>query len=285
MPVSAATASGVNQEVINVGSGEETALDQLIELISATTGAKADVIYIRQAGRDRQPGGGPDQGPELLRYKPRTDSVEGLRKLYEQDPRFACRGECLACARRRGLHCSSFVEQSSSAGRSILALPTMLLPTMLLALCCRPAVRVISASRTQFYLERNSTALDQSASEYSRPVRFVLFSQLGMAARTIWARVAALWPDSVTPELFSMRMRGSIGRTPTFRPGRTFSICSMTLRESREPSSTPTPSLVSITVLGRLAAGAAPPWIPPRPACYPTRPRAILSQPGADDGD
>jgi UDP-glucose 4-epimerase len=91
--VSAAAANGVDQQVINVGSGEETSLGQLIERISATTGAKADVIY-----NTDKPGGivslVADLGKarQLLRYKPRTNLGDGLRKLYEQDPRFARRG-------------------------------------------------------------------------------------------------------------------------------------------------------------------------------------------------
>lgn len=90
--ISAATASGVNQQVINIGSGEETALRQLIERISATTGAKADVIY----NTDKAGGIGSlvadlTKARQLLRYKPHTNLVEGLRKLYTQDPRFARR--------------------------------------------------------------------------------------------------------------------------------------------------------------------------------------------------
>ncbi len=92
--VSAAAAEGIDQQVINVGSGEETSLGQLIERISATTGAKADVIRNTDT-----PGGIASlvadlaKARHLLRYKPRTNLVDGLRKLYEQDGRFARRGE------------------------------------------------------------------------------------------------------------------------------------------------------------------------------------------------
>jgi UDP-glucose 4-epimerase len=90
--VSAATAANVNQQVINVGSGEETAMAQLIECINATVKAKADVIY-----NPEKPGGIASlvadlaKARQLLKYRPRTNLVEGLRKLYEQDPRFARR--------------------------------------------------------------------------------------------------------------------------------------------------------------------------------------------------
>lgn len=92
--ISAATAAGVNQQVINVGSGEETSLAQLIERISATTHAKSDVIC-----NTDKPGGISSlvadltKARQLLRFKPRTDLADGLRKLYEQDPRFARRSE------------------------------------------------------------------------------------------------------------------------------------------------------------------------------------------------
>lgn len=91
---SAATASGIDQQVINVGSGEETSLGQLIERISATTGAKADVIY-----NTDKPGGISNlvadltKARHMLRYRPRTSLVDGLRKLFEQDPRFVHRGD------------------------------------------------------------------------------------------------------------------------------------------------------------------------------------------------
>jgi UDP-glucose 4-epimerase len=87
--VSAATAANVDQQVINVGSGEETALGQLIEQISATVGAKADVIYNAE-----KPGGITSlvadltKARQLLKYRPHTNLEEGLRKLVTQDPRF-----------------------------------------------------------------------------------------------------------------------------------------------------------------------------------------------------
>jgi UDP-glucose 4-epimerase len=92
--ISAAMAANVNQQVINVGSGEETSMGQLIERISTTMKARADVIY-----NSEQPGGigslvaDLTKAKQLLRYRPRTNLVDGLRKLLEQDPRFARRGD------------------------------------------------------------------------------------------------------------------------------------------------------------------------------------------------
>jgi UDP-glucose 4-epimerase len=92
--VSAATAANINQQVINIGSGEETSMGQLIERISATVHAKADVIYNAE-----KPGGIASlvadlaKARQLLKYRPHTNLVDGLRKLYEQDSRFTRRSD------------------------------------------------------------------------------------------------------------------------------------------------------------------------------------------------
>lgn len=88
--VSAATAPNVSQQIINVGSGEETSLGQLIEQIGATVRAKADVIYnAESSGGIAHLVADLAKAKQLLKYKPRTRLADGLRKLYEQDPRFA----------------------------------------------------------------------------------------------------------------------------------------------------------------------------------------------------
>jgi UDP-glucose 4-epimerase len=92
--VSAATATAVDQQVINVGSGAETSMGQLIEQIGATVHAKADVIY----NSEKSGGIGGlvadlTKARQLLKYRPRTNLVDGLRKLYEQDARFRRRSD------------------------------------------------------------------------------------------------------------------------------------------------------------------------------------------------
>ena len=92
--VSAATAANVNQQIINVGSGEETSMGQLIEQIGATVHAKADVIYnSEKAGGIGSLVADLAKARQLLKYRPRTNLVDGLRKLYEQDPRFSRRSD------------------------------------------------------------------------------------------------------------------------------------------------------------------------------------------------
>lgn len=88
--VTAASAAHVDREIINVGSGEETSIDQLLALIGATVGARPDVIYNTDvAGGTARMVADLTKARQLLKYKPRTTLAEGLRKLYEQDLRFA----------------------------------------------------------------------------------------------------------------------------------------------------------------------------------------------------
>jgi UDP-glucose 4-epimerase len=88
--VTAASAAHVDREIVNVGSGEETSIDQLLALIGATVGARPDVIYNTDvAGGTARMVADLTKARQLLKYKPRTTLAEGLRKLYEQDLRFA----------------------------------------------------------------------------------------------------------------------------------------------------------------------------------------------------
>lgn len=88
--LAAAQAPNVDRRIINVGSGVETSINDLVAAIAGITGLKADVIYNREAG------GGLARlvadltlAKELLNYTPRVDLATGLRRLLEQDPTFA----------------------------------------------------------------------------------------------------------------------------------------------------------------------------------------------------
>lgn len=88
--IGASIASNVDQEVINVGSGQETSMQQLIERISSIVNSRANVIENAEAS------GGIEhlvadltKARQLLKFRPRTQLVDGLRKMYELDPRFA----------------------------------------------------------------------------------------------------------------------------------------------------------------------------------------------------
>jgi UDP-glucose 4-epimerase len=90
--VAAATAAEINQHTINVGSGTETSVRELVRLVLELTGNKAEVIY------------NPRTNPgvsrmcadlilahEKLGYQTKISLVEGLRLTLERDHRF--RGE------------------------------------------------------------------------------------------------------------------------------------------------------------------------------------------------
>jgi UDP-glucose 4-epimerase len=88
--ISAGQATNVDRQIINVGSGVETAVNGVAATISTITGLKADLIYNREAG------GGLarlvadlTKAKQLLNYAPRTKLDVGLRKLLESDPIFA----------------------------------------------------------------------------------------------------------------------------------------------------------------------------------------------------
>jgi UDP-glucose 4-epimerase len=87
--IAAANAADVDRQIINVGSGEEAALDDLVKLIGATVGEKASVLYNRESsGGIRRLVADLSKAKALLGYRPSTKLADGLRKLVEQDSRF-----------------------------------------------------------------------------------------------------------------------------------------------------------------------------------------------------
>jgi UDP-glucose 4-epimerase len=87
--VSAATATEVNRQVINVGSGAETTVEALVDKIEEITGQAVNRIYNRE-----KPGGVPrlvadiSQAQALLRFQPLTTLTNGLRLMLREDRRF-----------------------------------------------------------------------------------------------------------------------------------------------------------------------------------------------------
>lgn len=88
--IAAGQAANVDRQIINVGSGVETSLNELIESICQVTGLKADVIYNHEmSGGLARLVADVRQAKTLLGYTPRTQLATGLRKLLESDPIFA----------------------------------------------------------------------------------------------------------------------------------------------------------------------------------------------------
>jgi UDP-glucose 4-epimerase len=87
--VAAATAPGINQLTINVGSGTEISIRNLVRLVLELTGSKAEVIY-----NPRTDPGVSRMCADLtvardkLGYQPRVSLDDGLRLTLDRDARF-----------------------------------------------------------------------------------------------------------------------------------------------------------------------------------------------------
>jgi UDP-glucose 4-epimerase len=86
--IAAATTPDINRAVINVGSGSETSVRELVRLVLEVTGTKAEVVYNHRT----DPGvsrmcADITLAREKLGYQPRISLPEGLRLTLERDPR------------------------------------------------------------------------------------------------------------------------------------------------------------------------------------------------------
>lgn len=87
--IAAATAPDINRQVINVGSGTQTSVNDLVAAIGQAVGKPLDPIH--STGR---PGGVRHMCADLARarklldFEPRTSLAEGLRRTMREDPRF-----------------------------------------------------------------------------------------------------------------------------------------------------------------------------------------------------
>lgn len=87
--VVAATTTGLNHAVINIGSGRETSIRDLIDQVERVTGRRVNVI-----SNAEKPGGVPrltadiSRAQELLAFRPRIDLETGLKLILERDARF-----------------------------------------------------------------------------------------------------------------------------------------------------------------------------------------------------
>ena len=87
--VAAATAPNIDGIVINIGSGTETSISDLIGCVQDVTGSNAEVIY------NPKTSGGVSRlcadltlAKEKLNYRPSIGLVDGLRLTLKRDPRF-----------------------------------------------------------------------------------------------------------------------------------------------------------------------------------------------------
>jgi UDP-glucose 4-epimerase len=87
--VATSTAPDINGLVINVGSGTETAVRDLVKTVQAVTASNAKVLY------NAQTSGGVSRlcadlslASKKLNYRPSISLIEGLRLTIKRDPRF-----------------------------------------------------------------------------------------------------------------------------------------------------------------------------------------------------
>ncbi|HEY4718071.1 MAG TPA: NAD-dependent epimerase/dehydratase family protein [Anaerolineales bacterium] len=88
--VGAATAPDLNQLVLNVGSGQETSMRDLAQLILDVTGSEAEILYAprNDTGASRMCAD-TELTAKMLGFKPRTTLVDGLKLTLKEDERFA----------------------------------------------------------------------------------------------------------------------------------------------------------------------------------------------------
>lgn len=87
--VTAATAKAVNRQVINIGSGQETDMAQLVAEIEKATGKRVNLLHNQQKS-----GGVPrlvadiSRAQRLLGFRPFVSLAEGLQRILREDGRF-----------------------------------------------------------------------------------------------------------------------------------------------------------------------------------------------------
>ena len=86
--VATATAPGVNQKIINIGSGKETSIRELVNLVLDVTHGKPEVVYNpRNEGGVRRMQAGLTLASQLLNYSPQVGLRSGLQMTFEKDAR------------------------------------------------------------------------------------------------------------------------------------------------------------------------------------------------------
>ena len=86
--IAAATAPDANQQIINVGSGVETSVIDLVNMVKKVTSAKPEIIYNpRNAGGVERMSADLTRAKDLLNYQPQVSLEDGLRLTLKQDER------------------------------------------------------------------------------------------------------------------------------------------------------------------------------------------------------
>lgn len=90
--VRAGTATGVDGTTINIGSGKESSVIELVQNVVELTGADTETIYNHKAtGGVSRMRADITLASKLLGYQPKFELAEGLARTLELDPRFKSR--------------------------------------------------------------------------------------------------------------------------------------------------------------------------------------------------
>lgn len=91
--VRAADAESVNRQVINVGSGRETSVTELADLVEQVTGQSVNRVHNREkSGGVQRLVANITRARELLGWQPQVDLEEGLNRTVAADERFPVAG-------------------------------------------------------------------------------------------------------------------------------------------------------------------------------------------------
>lgn len=84
----AAIAPGINNTIINVGSGRETSLRELVRLVNETTNGNPEIVYNpKHDGGVQRMCSDLTLAQEKLNFQPTVSLETGLRLTFERDPR------------------------------------------------------------------------------------------------------------------------------------------------------------------------------------------------------
>jgi UDP-glucose 4-epimerase len=87
--IAAATATDVNRAVINIGSGQETSINDLAASVARVSSKRGSMLHNQgQEGGVSRLVANVDLAQDLLDWAPRTELEDGLRLTMERDPRF-----------------------------------------------------------------------------------------------------------------------------------------------------------------------------------------------------
>lgn len=95
--VQALTAAGnvpnVDRQIINIGSGQETSINQVAEIIGDVVGKRPRLLHNREkSGGTARLVADIAKAQTLLNYTPRVGLIAGLEMLYRHDPLFQKKG-------------------------------------------------------------------------------------------------------------------------------------------------------------------------------------------------